>query len=90
MAVKFEKVTDGSVLLDIHSYQIGNMKMRELGCWSVRIIKKDDLGAGVSWNGNRPEYWYKRDIEKLYVNPPKAYRDQCERQGRKAEVGSLA
>jgi hypothetical protein len=89
MAVKFKKVTNGSVLLDIHSHQMGNTKMRELGCWDVRIIKKDSLGAEVSWNGNRPEYWYARDIEKLYVNPPKAYRDQCEQQGYKARSGYL-
>lgn len=81
MAIKFEKIEPGMDLLDVHSVRMGNTTMRELGCWDVRIISVDaeNRSAMVSWNGNPPKRWFEGELRRLYIKPPKAYRDQCER-----------
>jgi hypothetical protein len=78
MAIKFDRVKPGMVLLDVHSYKVGNTTMRRLGCWEVLIVSVDceKRTAQASWNGNPPTTYFRRAIERLYVNPPKAYRDQ--------------
>jgi hypothetical protein len=35
MSIKFDKIEPGMILLDIHSYRMGNSTMRELGLWRV-------------------------------------------------------
>jgi hypothetical protein len=88
MAIKFSKVEPGMVLLDIHSYRMGNTTMRKLGKWDVRIISVDTAAstALVSWNGNRPATWQRRQIERLHTKETKAYRDQ---EARRAAGGWL-
>jgi hypothetical protein len=78
MAIKFEKIKPGMVLLDIHSQRMGHTTMRELGCWEVRIISvcSETKTAMVNWNGNSPKRWFASELERLYTKPPKAYRDQ--------------
>lgn len=83
MAIKFEKIEPGMTLLDIHSEQMGNTTIRQLGCWDVKVISvdKEKRSALVSWNGNPSRVWYQRQLERLYREDkePKRYRDQQER-----------
>ena len=76
--IKFEKVKAGMTLLDVHSYGVGNTTMNALGCWYVQVISvhADEQTATVKWNGNQAEIWRRARIERLYVKPPKKYRDQ--------------
>lgn len=82
MAIKFEKLTAGMELHDVHSRPMGNTTMRELGDWPVRIISVDPVArsAVVSWNGNRPETYYESSLKVLYAKPPPKYLAQQERQ----------
>lgn len=84
MAIKFDKVEPGMVLLDIHSHRVGNTTMRELGCWKVRVISVDRANrtALCSWNDNHPKTYYERDFRRLYTKPTKKYREQMERRAR--------
>ncbi len=79
--MKYEKIEPGMVLLDIHSERCGNTTMRELGLWRVAIISVDreKHSALVSWNGNPPKTWYKRELERLKAKPTAAYLRQVER-----------
>lgn len=83
MAIKFEKITPGMRLLDIHSVCMGNTTMRELKKWPVLVVSIDKIKrtAVVQWNSNKSEIWYERDLRKLYLedHEPKAYRAQQER-----------
>jgi hypothetical protein len=91
MAIKFEKVTAGSVLLDVHRERMGNTTMRQWGCWRVYVVSLDrEKGlAVVRWNGNSPQTWDRRKIEKLFVKPPLGYRTQCARRGDEPAQGKL-
>lgn len=74
MAIKFEKIQPGMVLLDIRTEQAGNTTMRRIGVWDVRVISvnAEKRTAVVSWNGNREKTMYARDLQKLYARvPPK-------------------
>lgn len=75
MAIKFEKIKPGMVLLDIHSEQAGNTTMRRLGCWKVEVVSVDTENecAAVRWNGNAARMWSKRQLEKLYIKEPPSY-----------------
>lgn len=79
--IKFEKIKPGMELLDVHSHSVGNTTMTALGCWTVKILAVDDFEktAVVSWNGNAAQIWRRARLERLYVTPPKKYRDQKER-----------
>jgi hypothetical protein len=81
MAIKFEKIEPGMVLLDVRRHKMGNTMMSEWGAWQVRIISVDreNRTAVVSWNGNRHETWYERQLSRLYGKEPKCVRDQRER-----------
>lgn len=78
MAIKFEKITAGMVLLDVRREKMGNTTMSQWGEWPVRIISVDreKRTARVSWNHNPEETYYQRDLERLYVKKPKGLRDQ--------------
>lgn len=80
MAIKFEKIEPGMVLLDIHREKMGNTTMSELGCWKVKVfsVDKENQTAVVSWNDNAKQTYHRRQLERLYVNLPKAYRRQEE------------
>jgi hypothetical protein len=84
MAIKFEKITPGMELLDIHRTKMGNTTMSELGLWKVRVISVDPATrtALVSWNSNPQEKYHERDLTRLYTKPPKAYLEQQERRRR--------
>ena len=81
MAIKFDKIEPGMILLDIHRESMGNTTLREWGLWKVKIISVDrgNRTAVVSWNGNAPQTWSVRQLERLHTKPTKAYREQCER-----------
>jgi hypothetical protein len=83
MAVKFEKIEPGMVLLDIHR---GNTTMREWCLWKVRVISVDRAkrNAVVSWNGNPAQTWDARSLTKLYIKPTRAYLEQKERRSKGA------
>lgn len=70
--MKFEKIEKGMELFDCHSYRMGNTTMRSLGVWPVRVLEVDieRRRAFVSWNGNRPEWYYERDLAKLKKDEP--------------------
>jgi hypothetical protein len=78
MAISWNKITTGDVLLDIHRYRMGNTRMTKLGCWSVKIVSMNSVTetAMCSWNGNPPTMWTRRRLEKLYRKPTKKYLDQ--------------
>ena len=84
MAIKFEKIAPGMVLLDIHREKMGNTTMSELGLWKVRVISVDPAArtAVVSWNGNPAKTWIARELERLYTKPTKAYLAQQERRSK--------
>jgi hypothetical protein len=81
MAIKFEKVEPGMVLLDIHSHKMGNTTLRELGCWEVKVISVDVTArtAMCSWNGNPARIYRESDFKRLYTKPTKACLAQLER-----------
>ena len=81
MAIKFDKIEPGMVLLDIHRESLGNTMMREWGLWKVKIISvdRDKRTAVVSWNSNPAQTWSVRQLERLHTKSTKAYREQCER-----------
>ena len=85
MAIKFEKITPGMVLLDIHREKMGNTTMSEWGLWKVKVISVDRAArtASVSWNTNPAQTWEARRLERLYTKPTKAYREQQERRGKR-------
>ena len=81
MAIKFDKIEPGMILLDIHRDKMGNTTMSEWGLWKVKIISVDHAArtAVISWNHNRPETWGERRLGRLYTKPTKAYLAQQER-----------
>ena len=84
MAIKFDKIEPGMVLLDIHREKMGNTTMSEWGLWKVRVISVDpeNRTALVSWNSNPAQTWEARRLERLHTKPTKAYLEQQERRGR--------
>lgn len=81
MAVAFDKIKPGMVLLDIHSERMGNTAIRRLGCWKVQVVSVDAemRTAMCRWNGNPARIYFERDFKKLYLKPTKAYLAQQER-----------
>jgi hypothetical protein len=67
MTIKFEKIKPGMRLYDRHREKMGNTTMRTLGEWDVRVIEvnADKRKALVSWNENRPEWWWADRLKKL-------------------------
>ncbi len=82
MAIKFSKIEPGMTLYDVRRTKMGNTTLSEWSLWPVKIISvnRDNQTARVVWNSCNPEETYnKRDLECLYKNPPKGYREQQER-----------
>lgn len=78
--IKFEKLTPGMRLADIHRYRT-NAGSR-LGLWWVEIVSVDTAKrtAQVRWNGNSPRSWPERDLKKLYAEDSpavKRYLESC-------------
>jgi hypothetical protein len=69
MSVKYELVKAGDELYDCHRYRMGNTMCSRMGTWRVRILEIKDGGAMVSWNGNGPEFYPRRRIERLRRKP---------------------
>ena len=69
MAVKFEKIEPGMVLLDIHREKMGNTTMSEGGLWKVLVVAVDreKRTARVSWNHNPQQTWDARRLERRYA-----------------------
>jgi hypothetical protein len=85
MAIKFSKIATGMTLYDVRRTKMGNTLISHWSLWPVKIISIDPekQTARVVWNSCNPEQTYgKRQLERLYVTPPKAYRDQQERRGK--------
>jgi len=70
--MKFEKIQPGMVLYDVHSYRMGNTKLSTMGCWPVEVltIDRERSTAMARWNGNRPQLYFRRDLEKLRAKEP--------------------
>lgn len=68
MAIKFERLQTGRTYYERHREKMGNTTMSKLGEWSVHIKEIDAVKetALVSWNGNRPEKWHRRELERLF------------------------
>lgn len=88
MAIKFDKIEPGMMLLDIHRAKMGNTTMSEWGLWKVLVVSVDreKRTARVSWNHNPQQTWGARRLERLYTKPTKAYLAQQERRSK----GSLS
>lgn len=88
--MKFEKIKAGDVLYDVHSYRMGNMTIRSVGVWDVRVLTIDATtrSAIVSWNGNRPETMHERSLVKLRGKRPILIEGFCgsRRLARRGEV----
>lgn len=82
MAVSFDKLEPGMILLDIHSTRMGNTTMRRLGCWKVLVLSvdKEAQTAMCSWNGNPARLYFERDFKSLRTKPSKAFLAQEERE----------
>lgn len=65
--MKFEKITAGMTLYDVHSHRMGNTKMKTIGVWSVNVIEVDaeNRKARCSWNGNQATWLYESSLAKL-------------------------
>ena len=70
---KFHTVKAGDILYDVHRERMGNTTMSRLGCWTVEVIDIDheEGRATVRWNGNRPQTYFVRQIERLRRSIPK-------------------
>ena len=70
---KLEKLSPGQILWDYHTYQQGNTTLKKMGEWPIEIIEIDleNNRALCSWNGNKPEWKYRKQIEKYRVNKKK-------------------
>ena len=84
MAIKFEKITPGMQLLDIHRERAGHTTMTRVGCWHVDVVSVDAerRTAVVRWNGNREEVWSAGRLSRLYLKEPPSYLKAVERQRR--------
>lgn len=67
MTIKFEKIQPGMVLYDRRKHRMGNTTLKTIGEWPVRIISLDAAkrSAEVSWNGNRTQIYFARDLVRL-------------------------
>lgn len=74
MAVKFEKVQVGDVLWSKSRGRMGNTTVMTTRWHAVQILAIDSEKetARVSWNGNPTETYYRKQVERLYRNKPKA------------------
>jgi hypothetical protein len=82
VAIKFSKIEPGVTLYDVRRTKMGNTMISEWSMWPVKIISVARAAptARVVWNTYNPESTYqKRQLERLYKTPPKAYREQEER-----------
>lgn len=82
MAIKFEKLKVGMVLLDIHR---NRDVMRTLASWPVKIVSIDTVKRTVmaSWNGNPARLYTEKQITRFYTKPTKALLEaQEKRKGR--------
>lgn len=77
--MKFEAIQPGMILFDVHSHKMGNMRMRTLGVWTVRIISVDPVlrRATVSWNGNSEQTFFESKLKKLKKEKPHLVRNFC-------------
>lgn len=81
MAIKFEKISAGMKLADVHTERAGNTMMRRIGVWEVEVVEidKPNRGAMVRWNGNRPEWWPEYRLARLYrMDSPRVVRARKE------------
>lgn len=62
MAIKFEQVKAGDELTE------RRRKRGRVASFTVKIVAIDYASGSalVIWNGNRPETWLRREVEKLY------------------------
>lgn len=81
MAIKFEKIQPGMVLLDIHKQQMGNTTISAWGLWEVYVVSVDlnDRSAMCRWNGNKEKRFTEHQLTRLYTKKTKAYLAQEER-----------
>ena len=72
MPNNFDKIKEGDTLYHLRNQQMGNTVLRTLAAFTVKIISIDrEAGfAMVSWNGNRPERYYRGQIDKLRRKKP--------------------
>jgi hypothetical protein len=89
--MKFEKLTPGMVLYDVHKERMGNTTMRSVGVWPVKIVSLDVVKqtAMASWNGNPPQLYFRRGLEKLRAKAPVLVGEMCKRVATRAEVAAM-
>lgn len=73
---KLEKLNPGQILWDYHRYQMGNTTMTTMGEWPIKVIEIDleNNRALCSWNGNKPEWIYRKRIGGYRVNRRKDFK----------------
>lgn len=72
VGIKFEKITEGMTLYDVHSTKMGNTTMSRLGLWEVYVREVDTEKRQVlaSWNGNKSRWYQERAICAFRAHPP--------------------
>ena len=71
-AMKFEKLTPGMVVYDVHRHRLGNTTISTVGVWKVRIVSVEPETRRVvaSWNGNPAKTFYFGDVTKWREKEP--------------------
>jgi hypothetical protein len=69
----FSALKIGDVLYDSHRQKMGNTTMSRMTTWEVKVLEIDIVAqkALCSWNGNKPSWWYSRQIARLRRTPKK-------------------
>ena len=70
--MKFEKLTPGLVVYDVHRHKLGNTTMSTVGVWKVHIVSVDHEAKRVtaSWNGNPAKTFFYGDAMKWREKKP--------------------
>jgi len=68
--MKFERIKVGDILYDVHSERLGNTTIRSVGVWRVKILEVHEDHAIVSWNGNSPQRYSRKQIARLRAKEP--------------------
>jgi len=70
--MKFEKLSPGMVVFDVHSYRMGNTKLRSVGVWNIKVIEiaTSERSVWASWNSNPPRRYYESEVKKWREKKP--------------------
>ncbi len=70
--MKFDKLKEGMTLYSLTTQKLGNTNMRTKVVHLIHVVSidREKRTAMCSWNGNRPQVYRERDIERLKESEP--------------------